>query len=104
LAVEFCAEVAGAISSEGFLVAVNIRYTVSLLVLISITKLVNKAVIDRRLRPRCCHQASYFKCPKSSPVHSLACNWYYCAQFIAKPKAACALHFSWTAASSNLGL
>jgi len=24
----------------------------------------------------------------------LACNWYYYAQFIAKPKAACALRFS----------
>jgi len=49
----------------------------------------NKAVIDRRLRPRCCHLGSYFKRPKSSPVRPLACNWYYCAQFIAKPKAAC---------------
>jgi len=28
---------------------------------------------------------------KSSPKHPLACNWYYCAQFIAKPKAVCAL-------------
>jgi len=28
----------------------------------------------------------------------------YCAQFIAKPKAACAMRFSWTATSSNLGL
>jgi len=37
-------------------------------------------------------------------VHPLACNWYYCAQFIAKPKAACALRFSWAATSSNLGL
>jgi len=27
----------------------------------------------------------------------LAGNWYYCAQFIAKPKAACALRFSWAA-------
>jgi len=49
----------------------------------------NKAVIDRRLRPRCCHLGSYFKRPNSSPVRPLACNWYYCAQFIAKPKAAC---------------
>jgi len=64
----------------------------------------NKAVIDRRLRPRCCHLGSYFKRPKSSSVRPLACNWYYCAQFIAKPKAACALHFGWTATSSNLGL
>jgi len=31
---------------------------------------------------------SYFKRPKSSPVRPLACNWYYCALFIAKPKAA----------------
>ena len=42
---------------------------------------------------------------KSSPVRPLACNWYYCAQFIAKPKAACAaLRFSWAATSSNLWL
>jgi len=41
----------------------------------------NKAVIDRRLRPLCCHLGSYFKRPKSSPVRPLACNWYYCAQF-----------------------
>jgi len=37
----------------------------------------DKAVIDRRLRPRCCHLESYFKRPKSSPVRPLACNWYY---------------------------
>ena len=37
-------------------------------------------------------------------MHLLACSWYYCAQLIAKPKAACALHFSWAATSSNLGL
>jgi len=64
----------------------------------------NTVVIDRRLCPRCCHLGSYFNCPKSSPVRPLACNWYYCAQFIAKPKAVCALHFSWAATSSNLGL
>ena len=34
---------------------------------------------------------AYFKRPKSSPVRPLACNWYYCAQLIAKPKAARAL-------------
>jgi len=62
------------------------------------------AVIDRRLCPRCCHLESYFKRPKSSPVRPSACIWYYCAQFIAKPKAACALRFSLAAASSNLGL
>ena len=39
----------------------------------------NKAVTDRRLRPRCCNLGSYFKRPKSSPVRPLACNWYYCA-------------------------
>ena len=61
----------------------------------------NKAVIGRRLRPRCCHLGSYFKRPKSSSVRPLACNWYYCAQFIAKLKAACALRFSWAATSSN---
>jgi len=64
----------------------------------------NKAVMDRRLRPRCCHLGSCFKRPKSSPVRPSACNWYYCAQFIAKPNAACALRFSWVATSSNLGL
>jgi len=26
-----------------------------------------------------------FKRPKSSPVRLLACNWHYCAQFVAKP-------------------
>jgi len=64
----------------------------------------NKAVTDRRLRPRCCHLGSYFKRAKSSPVRPLAYNCHYCAQFIAKPKAACALRFSWAATSSNLGL
>ena len=64
----------------------------------------NKAVINCRLRPRCCHLGSYFKRPKSSPVRPFACNWYYCAQFIAKPKAARALRFSWSATSSILGL
>ena len=63
---------------------------------------INKAVIDRRLRPRCCHPGSYFKRPKSCPVRPLARRWYYCAHFIAKPKAACALRFSWAATSSNL--
>jgi len=66
-----------------------------------------KTAIDRRLRPRCCHLESYFKRPKSSPVipvRSLACNRYYCAQFTAKPKVACAPRFSWAATSSNLGL
>ena len=57
-----------------------------------------------RLRPRCCHLESYFKRPKSSSVRPLACNRYHCAQFIAKPKAACALRFSWAATSNNLGL
>ena len=64
---------------------------------------VNKAVIDHRLRPRCCHLGSYFKRSKSSPVRPLACNWYYGAQLIAKPKAACALRFSWAATSEQLG-
>jgi len=53
----------------------------------------NNAVTDRRLRPR-----------KSNPVRPLACNWYYCASFIAKPKAACALRFSWAATSTIFGL
>jgi len=51
--------------------------------------------------PVCCHLESYFKRPKSSPVRPLACNWYYSAQFVAKPKAVCALRFSWAAASTN---
>ena len=41
----------------------------------------NKAVTDCRLRPRCCHLGSYFKHPKSSSEHPLACNWYYCTQY-----------------------
>jgi len=49
----------------------------------------NKAVINRRLRSRCCQLGSYFKRSKSSPVRPLACNWYYCVQFIAMPKAGC---------------
>jgi len=68
------------------------------------TPIYNKAVIDRRLRPGVATWEVTSKCPKSSPVRSLACNWYYCAQFIAKPKAACAMHFSWAATSNNLGL
>jgi len=56
-----------------------------------------------RLCPRCCHLDSYLKRPKSSPVCLLACNWYYCAQLTAKPKAACALRFRWAVTSSNLG-
>jgi len=63
-----------------------------------------QAVIDRRLRPRCFHLGSYFKRPQCSPVRPLASNWYYCAQFIAKPNTACVLRFSWAATSSNLGL
>ena len=31
----------------------------------------------------------------SLSARPLAYDWYYCAQFIAKPKAACALRFSW---------
>jgi len=53
--------------------------------------------------PRCCHLGSYFKCPKSSPMRPLACNWYYCT-VLAKPKAACALPFRRVPTSSNLGL
>ena len=59
-----------------------------------------KAVINRRLCPRFCHLGSYFEHLKSSPVRPLACNWYYCAQFIART--VCALRFSWAATSSNL--
>ena len=61
-----------------------------------------KAVTDSV--PQCCHLGSYFKRPKSSPVRPSACNWYYCAEFIAKPKAASELRFSWAATSNNLGL
>jgi len=39
-----------------------------------------------------------------SCVRLTACNWYYSAQIIAKPKAACAPRFSWAATSSNLSL
>jgi len=46
----------------------------------------NKALIDGRLRPRCCHLGSYFKRPKSSPVRPLACNWYYCAHSQARER------------------
>ena len=42
---------------------------------------INKAVIDRRLCPRCCHLESYFKRLKSSPVSPLACSWYYCTVY-----------------------
>jgi len=48
--------------------------------------------------------AKLLSAPANSPVHSLACDWYYCVNFIAKPKAACALRFSWSATSSNLGI
>ena len=51
----------------------------------------NKAVIDRRFRPRCCQLRSFLKRLKSRPERPLACNWYYCAPFIAKPKDAHAL-------------
>ena len=74
------------------------------LIRVDLTTFTNKAVTDRRLHPRCCHLPSYFKRPKSSPVHALACNWYYCGQLIAKPKAAYALRCSRAATSSNLGL
>ena len=59
---------------------------------------------QRSHRPHTCHLGSYFNRPKISPVRPLPCIWYYCAQFIAQPKAACALRFSWAATSSNLDL
>jgi len=52
------------------------------------------AVIDRRLRLRCCHLGCNFKRSKSSLERVLVC-----AQFIAKPKVVCALR-----TSSNLSL
>jgi len=61
-----------------------------------------KAVIDRTLRPRCCHLIRLQKV--DTCVRCLQLVGYYSAQFIAKPKAACALHFSWAATCSNLGL
>jgi len=74
---------------------------------------INKAVIDRRLRPRCCHAWSYFmhtsisrkdimcysrprpRRPKSRPVSvsPFARNGYSCAPFVAKSKAARGLCF-----------
>jgi len=65
---------------------------------------VKKAVIDRILRPRCCHRGSYFKRVKAVPCSVRWPATGITAQFVAKPKAACALHFSWAATSSNLGL
>jgi len=64
----------------------------------------NKAVIDRRLPPSVATWEVTLIVRKSSPLHALACNWYYCAQFIAKPNAARAQRFSWAATTSNLGL
>ena len=63
-----------------------------------------KAVIDRRLRPWCCHLIRLQKVDTCVRCLQLVVVGYYCAQFIAKPKAVCALHFSWAATWSNLGL
>ena len=63
-----------------------------------------RAVGVRRLSPLSSYLGSYFKRPKSSPVRPLACNGYYGAQFVAKPRAACALRFSWSATTSKFGL
>ena len=63
-------------------------------------KKINKAVIDRRLRPQCCHLIRLREISRAS----VACNWYSYAPFIAKPKAACELRLSWAATSSRLGL
>ena len=105
VSVNFFKSVFGKVTSKNFIVSCTLSVSS---VLARCAKCKNHAlalaVIDRRLRPRCCHLGSYFKRTKSSPVHPLACNWYYCAQFIAKPKAACALPFSWAATSGNLGL
>ena len=53
----------------------------------------NKAVTDRKLRPRCCHLGlgSYFMHPKNSPVRPVG-------------KTACALRFSCVAASTRATL
>jgi len=72
---------------------------------------VNKAVIDRGLRPTPVlppgRLGSQFKRPKSSPLSPLTYSWLAITAhsfFIAKTKAVCALRFSWAATSSNLGL
>jgi len=72
---------------------------VSVILLALLSQSVNKTLIGRRLRPRCRHPRSYFKRPKSSAVRPLAF-----AQFIANPKAACALRFSSAATSSSRGV
>jgi len=91
--------------SDCVVVSVVVASVVVVVVVVVLPFHNNKAVIGRRLRPRCCHLGSYFKRPESSsPVRPLACDRYYCARLIAKPKAACALRISWAATSSNLGL
>jgi len=65
----------------------------------------NKAVIDRKLLPGVATREVTLSARKVVPcVRWPATALYYCAQLIAKPKAACALRFSWAATSSNLGL
>jgi len=67
---------------------------------VEIEQHLTKSAIDRMTPPLVLPPG---KRPKSCPVRPLACIWYYCAQRIAKPKAACALRFSWAATSSKLG-
>jgi len=83
--------------------AFKVRYSTCLVRPASLAAVNDKAVIDGRPHPLVFHLGSYFKRRKSSPVRPLTCNWYYCAQFIAKSKAACALPFSGAASSSSLG-
>jgi len=49
----------------------------------------------------CCHLGIYFKRSESGPVRPLACKWYYCAQFTAKPKAVCFVRINWAVTSSR---
>ena len=61
---------------------------------------INKAFIDADSAPG----VATWGVTLSAKVRPSACNWCYWTQFIAKPKAACVLHFSWAATSSNFGL
>ena len=64
--------------------------------------LTNNVVIDRRLRPRCCHLGSYFK---SSQKVVPCVRWPAAgitAHSIAKPEAACALRFELLTAKNGV--
>ena len=76
------------------------RTVVELLAASQLTEIHNKAVTDRRLRPRCCHRIRLREAV--SCVRRLQRVFY--ARFIAKPKDACELRVSRVAKSSSLGL